>query len=75
MVTDDEQDLRHCSSFDGHVDESVDPKSTTHILTLGDCQDKLALQDACPRARIVNMEWLDACVTQEKRLETDKYEL
>lgn len=63
------------SSFDGHVDEVADPKTTTHILTLGDCPDKLALQDSCPKARIVNIEWLDACVTHEQQLGTDKYEL
>ena len=62
-------------SFDGHVDDIADSKTTTHILTLGDCPDKLALQDACPKARIINAEWLDACITHEKRLETENYEL
>ena len=50
-------------------------QTTTHIVAVGNCRDRLALQDACPKARVVNVEWLDACLIHEKRLETDTYEL
>ena len=62
-------------SFDGHVDEIADPRTTTHILVTGDCQDIIALHDVCPKAHVVNIEWLDACVTHEKCLDTNIYEL
>jgi hypothetical protein len=62
-------------SFDGEVDETADSDTTTHILTPGNCRDVLALQDACPNARVINIEWLDACVSQGTKLNTDIYEL
>jgi len=62
-------------SFDGEVNEKADSNTTTHILASGNCQDVLALQDACPNARVINIEWLDACVSQRTRLNTDIYEL
>jgi len=66
---------RFVYAFDGEVDEIADSDTTTHILASGNCRDVLALQDACPNARVVNIEWLDACVSQETRLNTDIYEL
>lgn len=63
------------SRFDGQVDRTADAQTTTHIVAVGNCRDRLALQDACPKARVVNVEWLDACLTHEKLLETDTYEL
>ena len=75
-------EMRECSltslslsRFDGQVDQTADAHTTTHIVAVGNCRDRLALQDACPKARVVNVEWLDACLTHEKRLETDTYEL
>ena len=62
-------------SFDGHVDDIADARTTTHILANGDCRDSLALHDACPKARVINVEWLDACVRQSARLDTDAYKL
>ena len=53
----------------------ADSNTTTHILASGDCRDILALQDACPNARIINIEWLDACVSQGANVNTDIYEL
>jgi hypothetical protein len=48
-------------SFDGEVDEIADSDTSTHILTLGNCCDVLALHDAC--------------VSQGTKLNTDIYEL
>lgn len=62
-------------SFGGDIDSTADSNTTTHILAPGDCTDVLALQDACPSARIVNVEWLDVCVSEGKRLNTDNYQL
>jgi len=62
-------------SFDGEINETADPDTTTHILASGNCRDILALQDACPNARVINIEWLDACVSHGTRLNTDIYEL
>ena len=62
-------------SYDGNVDDVIDSHRTTHILTTGTCSEILALHDASPQARVVNIEWLDACVTEDKRLNTDIYEL
>ncbi|CAF3617419.1 unnamed protein product [Rotaria sordida] len=66
---------RFVYAFDGDVNEIADSNATTHILAPGNCQDILALQDACPNARVINIEWLDACVSQGTRLNTDSYEL
>jgi len=62
-------------SFDGEVNETADSNTTTHILTSGNCRDILALQDACPNARVINIEWLDACISHGTSLSTDNYEL
>lgn len=62
-------------SYNGEVNDKADSQSTTHILTSGDCRDILALQDACPNARVINVEWLDACISQGTKLNTDLYEL
>ncbi|CAF5065838.1 unnamed protein product, partial [Rotaria magnacalcarata] len=66
---------RFIYTFDGDVDEKADSNTTTHILASGECRDVLALKDACPNALIVNIEWLDVCVSQGKKLQTDIYEL
>jgi len=62
-------------SFDGEINETTDPSTTTHILASGGCRDILALQDACPNARVINIEWLDACVSHGEKLDTDIYQL
>lgn len=62
-------------SYDGHVDPIIDPNTTTHILTTSNCHDLLALQDACPQASILNIEWLDACLTNQSKLNPDPYKL
>lgn len=62
-------------SFDGDIDETVDTDTTTHILVPGNCRDILALQDTCPKARVINIEWLDACVSHGAKLGTDTYEM
>lgn len=62
-------------SYDGNVSETADPEQTTHILTTADCQDLLALHDACPKANVVNVEWLESCITEEKILNTNLYKL
>ncbi|CAF3435055.1 unnamed protein product [Rotaria sp. Silwood1] len=66
---------RFVYAFDGDIDETADANTTTHILAAGNCQDILALQDACPNARVINIEWLDACISNGTRLNTDIYEL
>ncbi|CAF3662859.1 unnamed protein product [Rotaria socialis] len=66
---------RFIYAFDGDVDEKADSNTTTHILTSGECRDVLALKDACSNALIVNVEWLDVCVSQGRKLHTDIYEL
>jgi hypothetical protein len=67
--------IKFLFSFNGEVDHVADSNTTTHILVPGDCRDILALQDACPDARVVNIEWLDACISQGTRVNTDIYEL
>ncbi|CAF4224092.1 unnamed protein product, partial [Rotaria sp. Silwood2] len=66
---------RFVYAFDGDVNETADPDTITHILAAGNCQDILALRDACPNACVINIEWLDACISQGTRLNTDIYEL
>ncbi|CAF0836864.1 unnamed protein product [Adineta steineri] len=66
---------RFVYAFDGEINETTNVKTTTHILALGDCQDVLALQDACPNAHVINIEWLDACISHGKKINTDIYEL
>ena len=61
--------------FNGQVDDIADPETTTHIIANGNCRDVLALKDACPSAHIVNIEWLDACISNGQRLDTNSYEL
>ena len=53
----------------------ADSNTTTHILASGDCRDILALQDTCPNAHVINIEWLDACLSQGTKLNTDTYKL
>jgi len=60
-------------SFDGQIDSTIDSNTTTHILTTSNCHDQLALQDACPQASILNIEWLDACITNQTKLNPDPY--
>ncbi|CAF0884246.1 unnamed protein product [Adineta ricciae] len=66
---------RFVYTFNGEVDEITDVNTTTHILTTGDCRDVLALQDCCPDAHVINIEWLDACITHGKILNIDTYKL
>lgn len=63
------------NSFNGEVNEKADSDITTHILVSGDCRDILALQDACPNAWVINVEWLDACISQGTKVDTENYEL
>lgn len=62
-------------SFNGDVNDKADSHTTTHILASGDCREISALQDACPNARVINVEWLDACISQGTMVDTKNYQL
>ncbi|CAF1178368.1 unnamed protein product, partial [Didymodactylos carnosus] len=67
---------RFIIAFDGNIDEQIDEKKTTHIITYGDCKHDLqALQDACPTAKIASIEWLEECINKGQMVEIDFYKI